>query len=212
MLGTIVLLLVIGAVLYLLWANDKLNTNSLNESSGQSDSMQFHGDDNKLSFDSKKAKSVRIAHGNNNFSKVIVLESPTRYDQIVERGDRVDANTVFMGLLEAPFGGVEQLNRTTNNFVIKQFKNMFIVFKGLKHVEIDSNGLMVRFEGEDKMVYVMIDASNSTIPELLRDVHYPICVLTNNPSSQLVLKEWGYTQVNDAGTLFVKNEKSFRIQ
>ncbi|AKN80807.1 ODV-E25 [Diatraea saccharalis granulovirus] len=212
MLGTIVLLLVIGAVLYLLWANDKLNTNSLNDS--QSDSLQFRGED-KTTFtnNNTKLKNVRIAHGEKNFSKVSVLETPTRYEQIVEKGDRVGANSVFLGILESPFGGVdEQQQRTTNNLVIKRFKNMFIVFKGIKYYEIDNNPLMVRYETEDKMVFALIDASNNTIPELLRDVSYPICVLSNNPSTQLVLKEWGFTQINDAATLFVKNENSFRLQ
>nr|UYX49712.1 odv-e25 [Darna trima granulovirus] len=213
MLGTIVLLLVIGAVLYLLWVNDKLNANSLNESSQSSgDSVQFTPDGRaNVRFNNAKLKNVRISHGENDFSKVCVLESPVRYDQIVEQGDRVGANTVFVGILDSAMSGVNVANKTTANFVIKKFKNLFIVFKGVDYTEIDNNNLMVRYESNN-MVYALIDASNSSIPELLRDVSYPICVLTNNSSAQLVLKEWGYTQLNDSATLFVKNEKSFRIQ
>ncbi|AAK70751.1 ORF91 ODV-E25 [Cydia pomonella granulovirus] len=213
MLGTIVLLLVIGAVLYLLWVNDKLNANSINESSGSSgDSIQFTPDGRaNVRFNNARVKNVRISHGDNNFSKVSVTESPVRYEQIIEQGDRIGANTVFMGVVDEPLSGVNAAHRASNNFVIKKFKNLFIVFKGVEYSEIDSNNLMVRYES-NKMVYALIDASNSTLPELLRDVSYPICVLTNNSSAQLVLKEWGYTQINDSATLFVKNEKSFRLQ
>nr|AGS18836.1 odv-e25 [Pieris rapae granulovirus] len=212
--GTIVLLLVIGAVLYLLWVNDKLNSNSINQNSNDSsgDSLQFTPDGRvNVNFSNSKLKNVRISHGENDFSKVGVLESPVRYDQIVEQGDRLGANTVFLGVLEAPLNGVNQTNRSTNNFVIKKFKNLFIVFKGVDYNEIDNNNLMVRYESNN-MIYALVDASNSSLPELLKDVDYPICVLTNNSSAQLVLKEWGYTQINDSGTLFVKNEKSFRLQ
>ncbi|ABC61206.1 ODV-E25 [Choristoneura occidentalis granulovirus] len=212
MLGTIVLLLVIGAVLYLLWVNDKLNTNSLNDSSGQSgDSIQFTPEGRaNVRFNNTKVKNVRIAHGDNEISKVSVAEAPIRYEQIVDQGEGLGHNTVFMGVLNAPLNGINVEHRATNNVTIKKFKNLFIVFKGIQFSEIDSNNLMVRYEA-NKMVYALIDASNSTIPELLRDVNYPICVLSNNSSAQLVLKEWGYTQINDNATLFVKNEKSFRI-
>ncbi|AAM70281.1 occlusion derived virus envelope protein 25 [Phthorimaea operculella granulovirus] len=212
--GTIVLLLVIGAVLYLLWANDKLNTNSINESSGQSggDSIQFTNDGRgNLRINNARVKNLRIAHSDNAFSKVSVTEQPITYDQIVDQGDRIGANTVFLGIIDAPLSGPPMPTRTSANVVVKQFKNMFIIFKGVDYSEIDNNTLMVRYES-NKMVYALVDASNSTLPELLRDVSYPICVLTNNSSAQLVLKEWGYTQVNDASTLFVKNEKSFRLQ
>lgn len=213
MLGTIVLLLVIGAVLYLLWVNDKLNANSLNESSQSSgDSVQFTPDGRaNVRFGSTRVKSVRISHGDNEFSKVSIYESPVRYDYIIEQSDRISPNTVIMGVLDEQMNGVNQNQRSTNNFIVKKFKNLFIIFKGVEFAEIDSNNLMVRYEC-NKMVYALVDASNSTLPELLRDVSYPICVLTNNSSAQLVLKEWGYTQINDNATLFVKNEKSFRIQ
>ncbi|UYE99059.1 MAG: odv-e25 [Betabaculovirus sp.] len=213
MLGTIVLLLVIGAVLYILWVNDKLNTNSLNDSFGQSsDSVQFTNDGRaNVRFSNAKVKNVRISHGEAEISKVCVGETPMRYEQIVEQGDRVGANTVFLGVLDAPLNGKQFDARITSNFTVKHFKNLFIVFKGVPFTEFDSNTLMVRYESNN-MVYALIDASNSTLPELLKDVSYPICVLSNNSSAQLVLKEWGYTQVNDSATLFVKNEKSFRLQ
>ncbi|AAP85714.1 odv-e25 [Adoxophyes orana granulovirus] len=216
MLGTLVLLLVIGAVLYLLWVNDKLNANSLNTSSESSgDSIQFTPEGNaNVIFNNTKSKNVRIAYGENNFSKIVALETPIRHEQIIEHGDKAGANTICLGIIKENLGsnvGNSNVNtRFSNNLTIKQFKNLFITFKGLDYVEIDSNMYMVRYE-VNKMVYALLDASNSTIPDLLRDVSYPICVLVNNSSAQLVLKEWGYTQINDSGTLYVKNEKSFRL-
>lgn len=215
MLGTIVLLLVVGTVLYLLYLNDKLNVNSLNESSGQSgdssESMQVNGRDGSVTLSQSKIKQVRLAHGENNFTKIAVTESPIAYDQIILQGDKLGANTVFLGVLDTPLNGVNVANRQTANYTVRKFKNLFIVFKGIEFTEIDNNNIMVRYEA-DNMVYALIDASNATIPELLRDVSYPIVVLTNNSSAQLVLKEWGYTQINNGATLFVKNEKSFRLQ
>jgi hypothetical protein len=214
MLGTIVLLLVIGAVLYLLYINEKLNANSLNESSGQSgDSSESLNvkPNGEVVMSSAKVKQVRLAHGENSFSKIAVTESPIQYDRVVEHGDRFDANTVFLGVLESALSGVNVANRQTANSTVRKFKNMFIVFKGVEFAEIDNTTTMIRYEANN-MVYALVDASNATVPDVLRDVSYPIVVLTNNSSAQLVLKEWGYTQVNNAGTLFVKNEKSFRIQ
>jgi hypothetical protein len=46
----------------------------------------------------------------------------------------------------------------------------------------------------------------------LREASYPIIVFTANANVQLKLKEWNYTQLNESGTLFLKNEKSFRLQ
>lgn len=214
MLGTIAILLVIGAVLYVLWASNVFNADSMNDSSDQSNTSVQPGQGARGAtsyFSRSKIKNVRIAHGESDVNKVSVLESPARYDQITTYGNNVGPNTIFLGLLESALNGVDVENRSTENFVIKKFKNMFIVFKGLDYTEIDNNNLMVRYEA-NKMVFALIDASNSTLPELLRDVSYPICVLINNPSAQLVLKEWGYTQVNDSATLFVRNEKSFRLQ
>ncbi|AER41512.1 occlusion derived virus envelope 25 [Epinotia aporema granulovirus] len=213
MLGTIVLLLVLGAVIYLLYVNDKLNTNSLNDSSAQSnsgDSVQFTPDGKaNVRLGTTKYKNVRISHGDNKFSKVSVTEAPVRMENLIEHGDKLDGNVVFLGVLESQLNGAT--NKSTANFAVKKFKNLFVVFKGVGYTEIDTSTYMVRYDANG-MVYALIDASNATIPELLKDVSYPIVVLTNNSSAQLVLKEWGYTQINDSATLFVKNEKSFRIQ
>ncbi|ABQ52024.1 odv-e25 [Spodoptera litura granulovirus] len=217
MLGTIVLLLVIGAVLYLLFVNDKLNANSLNDSSQRStdssgDSIQFNENGQaSVRMGPNRSKNVRIAHGDNSVSKITVTEKPIQYNNIIENGDKLGANTVYLGVLEGPIEGIKSDNRYTSNFIIRKFKNMFIVFKGVDFTEIDNNSVMVRYEA-NKMVYALLDATNSTLPDMLRDVSYPIVILTNNSSAQLILKEWGYNQVNDSATLFVKNEKSFRLQ
>lgn len=217
MLGTIVLLLVIGAVLYLLWANDKLNANSLTDSSEQSttsmnESLNLRDEKGNVRVGVQpKVKNLRIAHGDgNSISKVTVAENAMDFGSIIEHGNKTTANTVFLGLLSNVLEGPEATARQTTNFNVRHFKNMFIVFKGVDFNEIDSTNYMVRFES-NKMVYALVDASNSSLPELLRDVSYPIVVLINNSSAQLVMKEWGYTQVNDSATLFVRNEKSFRL-
>ncbi|QBQ01633.1 odv-e25 [Hyphantria cunea granulovirus] len=213
--GLIVLLLVIGAVLYLLFVNDKLNANSLNDSMATSnrssgDSLNFTPDgEARLRLNPARFKHIRLTHGDSDVSKIVVTENVINHNALIEQGDNVAPNTVILGALE-PLNGMPVSSQQTSNFVIKNFKNMFIVFKGLSFSEIDSNNIMVRFEA-NKMVYALVDASNSTLPELLKDVQYPIVVLTNNSSAQLVLKEWGFTQINNAATLFVKNEKSFRF-
>ncbi|AAG27372.1 PxORF74 peptide [Plutella xylostella granulovirus] len=213
MLGTIVLLLVIGAVLYLLYVNEKINVNSINESSGNStgDSIQFNENgEAKIRMGSGKVKDVRISYGDNKISKITVADTPVNHNSIVEHGDKVGANTVFLGVTDTPLSSTPLHSANLANFTMKKFKNLFIAFKGVDYTSIDSNNIMVRYEAND-MVYALVDATNSTIPELLREVNYPIVVLTNNSSAQLVLKEWGYTQINDSATLFVKNEKSFRF-
>lgn len=215
MLGTIVLLLVIGAVLYVLYINDKLNTNSLSESSGNSgESIRFDDQGSaRLQVGSGRTKNLRISHNDGNIiSKITVAEQPVTLSSLVETGDKLGANTVYLGVLESTISGASgQDTFTATNVTVRRFKNLFIVFKGVNFQEIDSNSVMVRYEA-DKMVYALVDATNATVPSLLRDVSYPIVVLTNNTSAQLVLKEWGYTQINDTASLFVKNEKSFRIQ
>ncbi|AQQ80360.1 ODV-E25 [Betabaculovirus altermyunipunctae] len=217
MLGTIVLLLVIGAVLYLLYVNDKLNANSLNESSNQStvsmnDSLNLTDDKANVRIGGQpRVKTMRVAHGDTSISKVTVAENPLDFAGIIDNGNKAGANTVFLGILQNGLdGNANAASRQTSNFNVRQFKNMFIVFKGVEFSEIDATNFMLRFES-NKMVYALVDASNSTLPELLRDVSYPIVVLVNNSSAQLILKEWGYTQINDSATLFVRNEKSFRF-
>ncbi|AAF05213.1 ORF99 [Xestia c-nigrum granulovirus] len=219
MLGTIVLLLVIGAVLYLLYINDKLNANSLTDSSDQStnsmnDSLNLRDEKANVRIGGHpKVKNMRVSYGDTSIGKVTVTETPLDYAGIIDNGNKAGANTVFLGILQNGLDGSgtdSTTSRQTSNFTVRQFKNMFIVFKGVEFSEIDSSNYMLRFES-NKMVYALVDASNSTLPELLRDVSYPIVVLINNSSAQLVMKEWGYTQVNDSATLFVKNEKSFRL-
>ncbi|AEB00364.1 odv-e25 [Clostera anachoreta granulovirus] len=211
MLGTIVMLLVIGVILYLLWINDKINVNSLNESSGQSgDSIQFTPDGaSTVRVNGAKVKNVRIAH-DDNFSKVSVIESPVGYEQIVDFGDDAGHNTVILGTLDSVTNGATVPERITSNLTIRRFKNMFVIFKGVNYRLRESNNLMEIYEANN-MIYALVDASNSTIPEYLKMVTTPICVLINNSSAQLVLKEWNFTQVNNSATLFVKNEKSFRL-
>ncbi|AMF83825.1 odv-e25 [Cnaphalocrocis medinalis granulovirus] len=214
MFGSIILLLIVGAVLYLLWVNNKLNANSLNESFGQSsDSVQFDPDGRANvrfgSVGNVKTKNIRIAYGHNDQCKLTIFETPVSHDQIIEIGDRAGANDILLGMTTSNI--IVDTERISNNITIKKFKNLFIVFKSVNYTEIDNNNLMVRYEA-DNMVYALIDASNSTLPELLKDVSYPICVIINNSSAQLVLKEWGYTQLNDSGTVFIKNETSFRIR
>ncbi|AXU41534.1 ODV-E25 [Alphabaculovirus altermyunipunctae] len=220
MIGTIILLLIIIAVLYYLYSNDKLNADSINKSSPSlnqsSDSVKT--DDNNqfnVKFNAPKVKSLRVSYGENSIGKITISETPLNYSEIIDLGNRtVGGNTVFVGVINdtVPLGssGNSSNNRVTSNFTIKQFKNLFIIFKGVEHSEIKVTPNMARYESEG-MVFCLIDSSSNAAPDL-RDVSYPITVVTNNANVQLKLKEWGYNQVNDAGTVFIKNEKSFRLQ
>jgi Occlusion-derived virus envelope protein E25 len=225
MIATIILILVVLAVLYFLYSNDKLNFNSLNESSpsfGQSsDSLQTN-DMGQLTvkFNTARIKTLRVLHGDNKLSRVCAAERPLSYSEIVDEGNRsVGTNCVFLGAiaepaqtatLSQPGTSANSATRISPNFDIKQFKNLFIVFKGVDSSKIKESGNMVRYES-DGMVYCLIDSTTTAVPDL-REVSYPIVVFTTNPHVQLKLKEWDYVQVNDSGTLFLKNEKSFRIQ
>jgi hypothetical protein len=110
MIGVVVLILVVLAVLYFLSVNNKLNLNSLNDSSpsvGQSsDSVQTDPATGQFSvkFNSPRIKSLRILHGDNRISKVCVAERPLAYTEIVDEGNRnVGTNCVFLGTLsDAP--------------------------------------------------------------------------------------------------------------
>ncbi|AGE89935.1 occlusion-derived virus envelope protein ODV-E25 [Spodoptera littoralis nucleopolyhedrovirus] len=226
MIGTIVFILVVLAVLYFLWANDKLNTNSINQSSPSlnqsSESVQQNeAGQYNVKFNSPKIKSLRVLYGDNGIGKITVGEGQLSYADVIDLGNRtVGSNTVFLGVLNDASSAATATSstsaspqiqtRNTANFNIKQFKNLFIVFKGIEHSEIKVTSNMARYEAEG-MVYCLIDSSSSSAPDL-RDVSYPIMVLTNNANVQLKLKEWNYTQINDSGTVFIKNEKSFRLQ
>nr|ANW12253.1 ac94 [Malacosoma sp. alphabaculovirus] len=228
MIGTIILILIVLVVLYFLYVNNKLNFNSIAESSPSmnqsSDSLNVDPQTKQLSvkFNSPKIKSIRVLHGENSISKVFVAEKPLSYNEIIEEGNRsIGTNSVFMGVLSEPSptatmaaatagSSSATANRVTPNFDIKQFKNMFIIFKNIDSSKIKESLNMVRYEA-DGMVYCLIDATTSTVPDL-REASYPIIVYTANVNVQLKLKEWNYTQLNEAGTLFLKNEKSFRLQ
>nr|AOL57087.1 odv-e25 [Chrysodeixis includens nucleopolyhedrovirus]AOL57228.1 odv-e25 [Chrysodeixis includens nucleopolyhedrovirus]QGW49216.1 ODV-E25 [Chrysodeixis includens nucleopolyhedrovirus]QGW49356.1 ODV-E25 [Chrysodeixis includens nucleopolyhedrovirus]QGW49496.1 ODV-E25 [Chrysodeixis includens nucleopolyhedrovirus] len=220
MIGTLVLIIIVLAVLYFLFVNNKLNMNSINESSpslaDSSNSLQADPQTGQLSvkFNSPKIKSLRVLHGENKISKIYVSERPLTYNEIIDEGNRsVGTNCVFVGtLLDTPSSATSAAapTRTTTNFDVKQFKNVFIVFKNLESSKIKESTNMTRYEAEG-MVYCLIDSTTTTVPDL-RDVSYPIVVYTTNANVQLKLKEWDYTQLNDAGTLFLKNEKSFRLQ
>nr|QGX02339.1 odv-e25 [Mamestra configurata nucleopolyhedrovirus A] len=216
MIGTIVFIIIVLALLYFLYTTNKLNFNSINESSpslgDSSDSIKPDEDTGAatIKFNSPKIKSLRVLHGDNKISKIYVAERPLTYNDIINEGNKaVGNNCVFVGtLLETAQSSTA--NRVTGNFDIKQFKNMFIVFKNLDSNKIKESVNMTRYEA-DGMVYCLIDASTTSVPDL-RDTSYPITVYTTNANVQLKLKEWDYTQINDAGTLFIKNEKSFRLQ
>ncbi|QAT90356.1 ODV-E25 [Spodoptera exempta nucleopolyhedrovirus] len=216
MIGTIVFILIVLALLYYLWTNNKLNFNSLNESSpslaDSSDSVKVNDDGSTtIKFNSAKIKSLRVLHGENKISKIYVAERPMSYEEIIDEGNKsVGNNCVFLGTLQEVAHTSSVQHKISNNFKIESFKNMFIVFKNLDKSKIKESVNMSRYEAEG-MVYCLIDATTTSVPDL-RDVSYPITVYTTNPNVQLKLKEWDYTQINDAGTLFIKNEKSFRLQ
>lgn len=220
------LILIVLAVLYFLVINNKINMNSINDSSPSlaqsSESIQTDPATNQLmvKFNNPKVKSLRVLYGDNKISKIYVAERPLTYSEIIDEGNRaIGTNCVFVGTLNesSPTSNISNgtaggatASRTTANFDIKQFKNMFIVFKNLDSSKIKENINMVRYESES-MVYCLIDPNTTTVPDI-KDASYPIIVYTTNVNVQLKLKEWDYAQINDSGTLFLKNEKSFRVQ
>lgn len=224
MIGWIILIIIVIAVLYFLTVNNKINMNSLTESSPSigrtSDSVQTDPQTGQFTvkFNAPKIKSLRILHGENKISKVFVAERPLTLTEIISESNRsIGTNCVFIGtvneIANSGAGGAAATaapNATSSSVDIKQFKNTFIIFKNLEFNKIKENVNMVRYESEG-MVYCLIDANSTIVPDL-REVSYPITVYTTNPTVQLKLKEWDYAQVNDSGTLFIKNEKSFRVQ
>ena len=216
MIGTLVVIVIVLALLYYLWVNNKLNMNSINESSpslaDSSNSVQVNeAGTTTIKLNNARIKSLRVLHGENKISKIYVAERPLSYGEIVDEGNKsVGTNCVFLGTLQETAQASSAPNRISGNFDIKQFKNMFIVFKNLESTKIKESVNMCRFEA-DGMVYCLIDSTTTSVPDL-RDASYPITVYTTNANVQLKLTEWDYTQINDAGTLFIKNEKSFRLQ
>ncbi|QWO71626.1 ODV-E25 [Orgyia pseudotsugata single capsid nuclopolyhedrovirus] len=222
MIGVIVLILVVLAVLYFLSVNNKLNSQSLTDSSpsfnDSSDSVQMDPQTGQYSvkLNNSRIKSLRVTYDNNGnkMSKIYVAERPLTYNEIVDEGNRaVGTNCVFVGTLLEPAttsSGVNAPARTTANFDIKQFKNIFVVFKNLEAIKTKESVNMVRYES-DGMSYFFIDPTTTAVPDV-RDVSYPVTVYTTNSAVQQKLIEWNYVQINENGTLFLKNHKSFRIQ
>ncbi|QED40604.1 ODV-E25 [Chrysodeixis includens nucleopolyhedrovirus] len=218
MIGSLVLIIIVLAVLYFLFVNNKLNFNSLTESSPSlADSSNSVQTDEtgalSVKFNNPRIKFLRVKHGDNGkVTKIYVSERPLTYNEVIDEGNRsVGTNCVFVGsLLETPASSSSTVtNRTTSNFEIKQFKNMFIVFKNLENSKIKESTNMVRYEA-DGLVFCLIDSTTTVVPDL-RDVSYPITVYTTNSNVQTKLKEWNYTQFNESGTLFLKNELSFAV-
>ncbi|AKR17311.1 ODV-E25 [Urbanus proteus nucleopolyhedrovirus] len=232
MISGIVLIIIILAILYFLYVNNKLNLDSFNESSPNlsqnSDSLQMdQAGQFSVKLKNSKIKSLRILHGENKMSKIYVSERPLTFAEIIDEGNRmIGTNCVFVGTLTDPAivsqNTVNNIStsasstssqvviRSTANFDIKQFKNIFIVFKNLEHNKIKETINVLRYEA-DGMVYFFVDNNANNINEL-REVSYPVVVYTNNVNAQLKLNEWDYTQINENATLFIKNAKSFRIQ
>ncbi|ABY65808.1 occlusion-derived virus envelope protein 25 [Orgyia leucostigma nucleopolyhedrovirus] len=222
MIGVIVLILVVLAVLYFLSVNNKLNIQSITDSSpsfnDSSDSVQMNPQTGQYSvkLNNSKIKSLRVTYDSNGskISKIFVAERPLTYDEIVDEGNRsVGTNCVFLGTLldsATTSAAANAPTRTTANFDIKQFKNTFVVFKNVDAIKTKESVNMVRYES-DGMSYFFIDPVATTVPDV-RDVSYPVTVYTTNASAQQKLIEWNYVQVNENGTLFLKNHKSFRIQ
>ncbi|ACO53531.1 ODV-e25 [Euproctis pseudoconspersa nucleopolyhedrovirus] len=225
MIGVIVFVLIMLAVLYFLSVNNKLNSQSLTESSpsvtDSSDSVQLDAQTGQYSIklNNSKIKSLRVsyeANGTSKISKLYVAERPLTYSEIIDEGNRsVGTNCVFVGTLldsgSAPgASAAASTTRTTVNFDVKQYKNIFIVFKNLEANKIKEHVNMVRYDSEG-MSYFLIDPTSTTVPDI-RDISYPVTVYTTNPNVQQKLVEWNYVQINDAGTLFIKNQNSFRLQ
>ncbi|AWW14439.1 odv-e25 [Hyposidra talaca nucleopolyhedrovirus] len=223
MIGVIVLILIVLVVLYFLSVNNKINSPWLTDSSpsinDSSDSVQIDQQTGAYSvkLNNPRIKSLRInydSNGGSKISKVFVAERPLTYNEVIDEGNRfVGTNCLFVGTLaENALVGSTAANatRATTNFDVKQFKNIFIVFKNLETTKTKETINMVRYES-DGMSYFFIDPLTAAVPEI-RDISYPVIVFTTNAAVQQKLNEWNYIQVNDAGTLFLKNHRSFRIQ
>ncbi|ADB84422.1 Odv-e25 [Apocheima cinerarium nucleopolyhedrovirus] len=178
-----------------------------------------------LKLNNARIKSLRITYdsangGGTKISKVFVAERPLTYNEIVDEGNRsVGTNCVFLGtVLDNATAGTSSsatpssstTNRTTTNFDVKQYKNIFVVFKNLDVVKKNETVNTVRYESEG-MSYLLIDSSATVVPEL-REINYPVTVYTTNAMAQQKLIEFNYVQVNDNATLFIKNHRNFRVQ
>ncbi|BAE72349.1 ODV-E25 [Hyphantria cunea nucleopolyhedrovirus] len=225
--GFLILLLLL-AVLFYLWYSGKLNLNSLTDSSPSlaqsNDSLQADPETQQLNvkLNNNKLTYMRVAHGDNKVSQVYVAEKPMSMDDIVKQGNgRVDTNCVFIGTIYDH--GVRSPNtpgasndvtvtRTTANFDVKEYKNMFIVIKGLSPTKMTKEDNMLCF-AVDGLHVCLIDANAAPLSERdLRELRRSACTLVytrNSPAQQLLLEN-GYTVVNAEHTAYLKNHKSYR--
>ncbi|AHD25550.1 odv-e25 [Choristoneura murinana nucleopolyhedrovirus] len=225
--GALVLLILL-AFLFYLWYNGKLNLNSLNESSPSlnqsSDSVQVDPQTEQLNvkLNNNKLTYMRVAHGDNKVSQVYVAERPMSMDEIEKQGTaRVGANSVFIGTIydqgvrspNAPSASNEvTVTRTTANFDVKEYKNMFIVIKGLSPGKMNKEDNMLCFT-VDGLHVCLIDANAAPLSERdMRELRRSACTLvyTRNSAAQQLLLENGYTVVNAEHTAYLKNQKSYR--
>ncbi|AAC63763.1 ODV-E25 [Bombyx mori nucleopolyhedrovirus] len=222
----IVLLIVLLVLIYLYWTN-ALNLNSLTEASpslGQS-SESVESDENKrlnVKLNNARVANLRIAHGDNKLSQMYIAEKPLSIDDIVKEGsNKVGTNSIFLGTVydygvKSPNAASTSSNvtmtRGTANFDIKEFKSMFIVFKGITPTKtVEDNG-MLRFE-VDSMIVCLIDPNTGPLSEReVRELRKSNCTLvyTKNEAAQQVLLENNFTAINADQTAYLKNYKSYR--
>lgn len=221
-------LLILLAFFFYLWYNGKLNLNSFNESSPSltqsSDSVQVDPATEQLNvkLGNNKLTYMRVAHGDNKVSQVYVADKPLSMDDIVKQGNsRVDTNCVFIGTIydqgirspNAPSASNDvAITRTTANFDVKEYKNMFIVIKGLSPGKMTKEDNMLCFS-IDGMNVCLIDANAAPLTDRdMRELRRSVCTLvyTRNSAAQQILIENGYTVVNAEHTAYLKNHKSYR--
>ncbi|USC25937.1 odv-e25 [Palpita vitrealis nucleopolyhedrovirus] len=222
----VVLIIILIIVFYLYWMG-KLNLNSVNESSPSlaqsSDSLQVDAETNQLNvkLNSGRLANLRIAHGDNKLSQVYIAEKPLSLDDIAKEGaSKVGANSIFLGTVydygvkspNAPSTSNTTVIRNTANFDIKEFKSMFVVFKGITPSKtVEDNG-MLRFE-IDSMTVCLIDPNAAPLSEReIRELRKSNCTLvyTKNATAQQILLENGFVIINADQTVYLKNYKSYR--
>lgn len=227
MVGALVLLILLAFIFYL-WYNGKLNLNSLNESSPcltqSSDSVQVDPQTEQFNvkLNNNKITYMRVAHGDNKVSQVYVAEKPMSIDDIEKQGNaRVGTNSIFIGTIydhgvrspNVPGGSNDvTVTRTTTNFDVKEYKNMFVVIKGLTPSKMTKEDNMLCFV-VDGMHVCLVDANSAPLSERdLRELRRSVCTLvyTRNSAVQQLLLENGYTVVNAEHTAYIKNHKSYR--
>ncbi|ABL76023.1 ODV-E25 [Maruca vitrata nucleopolyhedrovirus] len=224
---TLVLVVILLIAFYLYWMG-KLNLNSITESSPSlaqsSDSLQLDEATKQLNLklNNGRVANLRIAHGDNKLSQVYIAEKPLSIDDIVKEGsNKVGANGIFLGTVYdygikspnvASTSSNVTMTRTTSNFDIKEFKSMFIVFKGVTPTKtVEDNG-MLRFE-VDNMIVCLIDPNIAPLSEReVRELRKSNCTLvyTRNTAAQQVLLENNFIIINAEQTAYLKNYKSYR--